>query len=268
MKYTLLLIFLPLVLPSITLAQTTSEPQELESDRPTFSQGATIVPHKTIQIETGLEYRKDETKEEQEKDFIYPTTLIRVGILKKVELRFNVDFEQQKHQYIEGNTAPGQPGKLKGLDNVRVGTKIALVEGEGAMPYISVLGNVTLPVGSKNLRPPHAAPEVRLLFKNELTEKLNLQYNVGYRKHKDQEEYRGEMIYSVNANFKLNDNLQTFAEYEATKAVNQPVDSSINGGFMYKVLPNLQLDVFSGTSVSEAAPDFYIGGGITWRIPR
>ncbi|PSR55490.1 hypothetical protein AHMF7605_19250 [Adhaeribacter arboris] len=268
MKHTLLVTFLSVVLPCICFAQTTEEAPELESDRPTFTQGATVVPSKTIQIETGLEYRKDQTEEQQEKDFIYPTTLIRMGILKKVELRVNVDFEKQKHHYAASSSLPGPQTKLQGFDNVRVGTKIELVKGEGALPTIGILGNVTLPVGNKDLRPPHTAPEGRLLFKNELSEKLNLQYNFGYHKHKEEEEYRGEMIYTVNANFKVADTFQAFAEYEATKAVHQSVDSSINGGFMFKILPNLQVDVFGGTSVSEAAPDFYTGAGVTWRIPR
>ncbi len=269
MKYALLLTFLFLVLlPLVTLAQTSPEPAELESDRPTFTQGARVVPHKTIQIETGLEYRKDQTVDDQEKDFIYPTTLIRMGIFKKAELRVNVDYEQQKHQYATGANMPGLQTKVRGFDNVRVGTKIELVEGKGALPYIGILGDVTLPMGIKELRPPHPAPEFRLLFKSEFSEKWDLQYNFGYRKHKDEEEYRGEMVYCANVDYKVNDNFLAFVEYEAIKAVRQSVESSIDGGVLYKVLPNLQLDVFAGTSVSEAAPDFYIGGGINWRIPQ
>ncbi|WP_158267537.1 hypothetical protein [Adhaeribacter arboris] len=50
--------------------------------------------------------------------------------------------------------------------------------------------------------------------------------------------------------------------------MHQSVDSSIYGDFRYKALSSLQLDVFGGTSVSEAAHDFYMGAGVTWRIPR
>ncbi|QNF31500.1 transporter [Adhaeribacter swui] len=268
MKYNLLVTSFFILISVSAFSQSTTDQPELDSDRPNFTQGAAIVPHKTIQLETGVEFKNDQTLSIQEKTFLYPTTLIRIGILKNAEFRINFDFEKDRQKFKSGSGLLGQDEIVQGFDNVHLGAKIALIKGKGALPDISILGNIMLPVGIKELRPPHAAPEGRLLLNNKLSEKLELQYNVGYRKLMDHEEYQGEMLYSISTNLKVNDILKIFAEYEATKVLRESVDSSLDGGFMFQILPNLQLDVYAGAAVSEAAPDFYTGGGITWRIPR
>ena len=94
MKYTLLITYLTLFISITAAAQSGTEPPELNSDRPNFTQAATVVPRKTIQLETGFGYQRNKSEGEHKKNYLYPTTLIRVGILKKSELRVNFDFEQ------------------------------------------------------------------------------------------------------------------------------------------------------------------------------
>jgi hypothetical protein len=268
MKYTFLLTCFASLISLIAAAQSGTEPPELNSDRPNFTQAATVVPHKTIQLETGFGYQRSKSENEFKKSYLYPTTLIRAGILKKVELRINFDFEQENRMPMFSTGLAKSATKMRGFDNVQVGTKIALVEARGAIPDVGILASLSLPVGLKEYRPPHAAPLLELLFNSHFSDKLELQYNFGYRKHQDENEYLVQLLYSASVIGHITKNLQGFAEFQAYKTHQQAAENSIAGGFMYKLLPNLQLDILGGLGVSEVAPDFYTATGITWRVPR
>ena len=267
MKYTLLVTILNFLISLTTAAQSSTEPVGIDSDRPNFTQAATVVPYRTLQLETGLGYEKNNSDNEQTRNYLYPTTLIRVGILKKVELRVNFDFEQANQTPVTSANSLGRETKARGFDNVQVGTKIALFKTKGVIPDIGFLAYLTLPVGLKEYRPPHAAPSLQLLFNSHFSNKVELQYNFGYRKHQEEGDYLVQLLYSASAIGHITEKLQGFAEFQAYKTHQQAAENSVAGGFMYKLLPNLQLDVLGGLGVSEKAPDYYTAAGITWWVP-
>ncbi|RDC61693.1 transporter [Adhaeribacter pallidiroseus] len=268
MKYTLLVTSLFCLISQAAVAQSSTEPPELDSDRPNFTQAATVIPQRTLQLETGLGYEKEKSDNEQTRNYLYPTTLIRVGILKKAELRINFDFEQENQTLTSKPGATISEAKERGFDNVQIGTKIALVEAKGVIPDIGVLASLSLPVGLKEYRPPHAAPSIQMLFNSHFSDKVELQYNFGYRKHKEETDYLVQLLYSASAIVHLTENLQGFAEFQAFKTHQQAAENSIAGGFMFKLVPNLQFDILGGVGVSEKAPDYYTAAGVTWRVPH
>ncbi len=67
-----------------------------------------------------------------------------------------------------------------------------------------------------------------------------------------------QLLYSASAIEHITENLQGFAEFQAYKTHQQAAENTIAGGFMYKLLPNLQLDVLAGVGVSEQAPRLII----------
>jgi hypothetical protein len=265
MKKTFLTLLVAGMLPSWLVAQ--SQEPELNTERPSFSQSPVVVPRGTLQIETGLQYQQSESGAIQTKEYMYPDALLRLGILEWAELRLHADYKKE-HQHREG-PGPEQPAPdVSGFEQVQVGAKIHLFDGKGALPAIGVLGNVTLPVGQPDFRPPHAAPEGWLLFENKLSEKVDLEYNAGYRKRKDQEEYRGEAVYAVAATAALTDKFAFFVEFYGMKAKAAAPENTVDGGILVKLRPNLQWDLNGGTGLSHEAPQLYVATGLTWRIPR
>jgi hypothetical protein len=223
------------------------------------------VPRGTIQLETGYEYTRDNNNINRIKQSSYPTTLIRIGILKKAELRINADFQQEITEMFGDNSTIS---KQTGLNNIQLGTKINFLEGQGVVPGIGFLGNITLPAGNIEFRPPHVAPAAWLLFNNKISDKVELQYNAGYRKRQEQEEYQGEAIYTVTGSVKMTDNLQWSVEFAGLKAKGAAAENLLNTAFLLRVLPNLQLDAIGGLGLNKSSPDLYAGGGVTWRVPR
>ena len=260
------ILILSILFPLVGMAQSGSAPEELDSDRPNKTQSPHVIPKGTVQIETGLQYEKDKKDRLVLKDYFYPEALVRIGVLSFAELRVSGEYMKEHYEYDGESMAP-MPDE-KGFNDVQVGAKFTLYKGKGLIPEIGFLGNVTLPVGNKSLRPVHAAPEGDLLFRSKISEKIELQYNVGYRKQREEEENLGESFYSISGNLKLTDKFDYFLEFFAQKPNGQAAENTVDTGIMYKILPNLRVDAIAGVGVSKAAPNVFLGTGLTWRIPR
>jgi hypothetical protein len=265
MRKAFLLVLLTGLAPAWLRAQ--SQEPELNTDRPSFTQSPTVVPRGTLQIEAGLQYQQSKSDQFKTKEYLYPEALFRVGLLDWAELRLHTDYKKEHQHPLGVGTEPAEPDE-RGFEQVQLGAKLHLYDGKGAIPAIGFLGNVTLPVGPEEFRPPHAAPEGWLLFENKLSEKVELEYNAGYRKRKDQEEYRGEAIYSVSGNVELTDKLTVFGEFFGLKPKAAAAENTVDAGLMLLLRPNLQWDLIGGAGVSQEAPQWFAGTGLTWRIPR
>jgi hypothetical protein len=274
MKKKIFLVLLAGLLPLVVLAQAPqpeSEP-ELDTDRPGVTQSPTVVPHNRLQVEAGLQYQQEELDNLKLKELLYPEVLLRFGVLERAELRLSMAYKQQRRDWNDGGAM--LTNKSSGLENLQLGAKVNLFEGHGAIPEIGLLANVVLPVGKEEFRPPHVAPEGRLLFSSKLSEKLELQYNVGYRKYKDQEEFRGEAVYSLFGSLKLTEAFTLFGEFYGFKAKGITPENTVNTGLLIQLRPNLQWDLVVGTVLSDlglesqSEPEVFAGTGLSWRLPR
>ena len=261
MNKTLLLFFF-LVLQFTSWAQETAYP-EFETDRPDRTETASIVPGGFYQLETGFQYQKNRQDGAEKRELLYPQALLRIDILKKAELRLEGTFRRNdflvQRQLRDRN---------RGLSNVRVGTKINLWEESGLLPMFSVMAMVELPWGVTAYKTDKVAPEIRLLFSNQITQKLKLEYNLGYRREKEEGDMESKIQYAVSLSREVSDKLSLFAEFFGDKPKGSRGENQVDGGIQYKLLPNLQVDVIAGTRVSSEAPEMFLGGGLSFRLPR
>lgn len=63
------------------------EVPEMETDRPDQTEAASLVPRKTVQLETGLYFQEDMEGGVEEKLRAYPSALVRLGVLDWLEFR-------------------------------------------------------------------------------------------------------------------------------------------------------------------------------------
>ncbi|MBL7216812.1 MAG: transporter, partial [Desulfobacteraceae bacterium] len=66
------------------------------------------------------------------------------------------------------------------------------------------------------------------------------------------------------------DQLGAFVEAYGSIAMNpsNTPSNAVDGGFTYLILENFQVDISGGKGISEAATDWYVGAGFTYRYPR
>jgi hypothetical protein len=233
------------------------EVPEFATDRPDEAEAASLVPRKTVQLETGLYFQKDTEGASEHKMRGYPSALIRLGVLDWLELRVQ---SARKDSVVER----GRRFRTSGFAPLGVGAKIKLWEERGLLPQAAFMTMVALPIGSRDFRPENPEPTLRLLLKNSLTDKLDLSYNLVYA-WIEGDPTKG---YAISLGFDLSDKFTIYGEAFGSKQTGEKAEHMADGGLMFKLLPNLQLDIGAGTALNSAAPDYFLTTGISVRLPR
>lgn len=214
------------------------------TDRPTQSAASAVVPKGRALIEYGFIYEKAG-------DFsnvTFANLLARVGLLNGVELRLTQNYQQVKNDLIDA--------KVSGLSPITIGTKVHLVEEQGMIPQMSIIGQITLANGKEEFKPNEAIPEVRLNFSNTLSETFSLGYNLGMAFPED----NTQTIYTVVLGYSFSPGWTVFAEpygffQDGTS------DHRFNTGVIYLCSDNIQFDISGGIGLSDISPDSFIGFG-------
>ena len=256
-RVSLLFILIALLITTSSYAQ--DEVQSIETDRPDQTEAASVIPVKTLQLEAGYFYQKDEQSGIKQENLAYPTALLRLGILSWLELR--VQSAWQQDNLVHEN---GLKTKVNGFGPLTLGAKAALWQEKGIRPQAAAMLMVDLPVGSRNFRPEEPETEARLMFKNSLTDWLDLNYNLAYTWTED----LPEQSYAVSLGAGLTERITVYAEAFGNKSKGHTAEHLADAGLLFLVLPNLQLDVAAGKALNSAAPDFFVTTGFSLRLPH
>jgi hypothetical protein len=237
------------------------EIEEISTDRPDQTEASNTVPKGTVQIETGVIFQSDKIGEETEHVLSYPTTLVRIGILKWIELRLI-------NQYISSETILlNERRRQNGFDAVAVGTKIYLCKEKGIRPEISLMGHMTLPMGSTIYRPSAVAPDFKFSLSNKLSDKFKIGYNIGW--FWEDGVRNGAIFYTVALGYSISDKWGFYIEaFGANHLMEGENNHLFDGGFTFLARRNLQFDVSAGHKITANAPDYYLSTGFSWRLPK
>ena len=247
MKYFLALAWL------LTTSQLLAQFEEpLSTDRPgEGTDAASVVGAGVGQLETGI-FQEWEREEDYRLGY-YPTALLRYGVLDRVELRLSSGL-------YSGETRAGV-----GWTPLDVSTKVALIdESQGLIPQAALLVGLTLPAtGSKEMQSEFTQPRVVLLLNHSINSWLGITTNLGAHWENDSPEtiYR----YAMSFDFSLSERVGAFAEFYGDLPEASATSHLFNAGFTYLLTNDLQLDMAAGTALTDNAPDFYVGGGVSWR---
>lgn len=266
-RSTLLLLFCFVSFSQTLLSQgESSEPAELVTDRPDQTESATIVPPGSLQVETGVTFSSDsrglEDGVDREQSLALATTLVRIGLLKNLELRLIGQHSQNQSNFAQGL---GGERKTSGVSDLAIGGKFGVTEEDGLIPQIALNLHMALPIGGDNYRPQMAVPDFRLLFAKTLTDDLSLGLNLGAEYGGDQPD--GTFVYTLSLAMGLSDKLGAYVETYGDMPSGQKLNVLVDGGFTYLIMPLVQLDLEGGYSLSENTDlDYFIAGGISFRL--
>jgi hypothetical protein len=230
---------------------------DLETDRPDQTEAASVIPFKTIQLETGLYFQKDKIGDATQKYIAYPTALVRFGILDWLELRTEGTYQRL---VVEDEIRT----RANGFGPLTVGTKVKLWTEKGFRPQAAAMAMVDLPVGHEAFKPEDPQVNLRLMLKNSLSEKMDLNYNLAY----GWEDGEPLMGYAVSIGRSLNDRITVYGEIFGDKPDGAKAAHSFDTGLLFLISPNLQVDLAAGTALNSAAPDYFITTGFSLRLPR
>ncbi|RDV15892.1 transporter [Pontibacter diazotrophicus] len=230
----------------------------ISTGRPDQTQGTTVVPKSTLQIESGFLYQKNTAEEQETKTHAYPTVSLRYGLLERLELR--VDGAFQDSVIREYNSYR----KVNGIGPLGAGFRLYMWKGAGVLPQAALTATVSLPVGNSNMVSNYTDTELRLGFTNTITPDLSLTYTLGY----GWVEEGTETKYAFKVSGDLSYRVAVYAEVFGTNAEGSRAAHQADAGVLFIVRQNMQLDVAAGIGLSRAAPDLFITTGYSVRLPR
>ncbi len=254
-------VFLTFVFAGI-FAQSENEPADLVTDRPDQTESSISVPHKSLQIETGFSYSLNEQPLTTEKSTSLGSTLLRYGILKGVELRLGMDYSSVETYILD---LPLPSVFQRGVSPTMLGAKINISEQQGWIPEMALLAHIQTSIFASDFSADYAVPQMILAASHTISSRFSLGYNLGIEWADN--DAPPTKLYAFVAGIGLTDRismyLETFGSFD-----NVDFMSMIDGGFTILILPNLQFDISGGFGVTASSPDFFIGSGISFRIPQ
>ncbi|MBD3328000.1 transporter [Candidatus Peregrinibacteria bacterium] len=236
---------------------------ELITDRPDQTESSSVVPHKSLQIETGFVMENNETDFIEQKSFAYNTTLLRYGLLENFELRLGMEYLGEKLSIKNTDTT----NTIFGFSPIYTGFKIKIADEDGWRPEIAFLGGLVLPfTADKDFKPDYSAANIRFSFAHTLSDKFSIGYNLGA-------EWDGETaipayFYSVALGIGLTDKLGMFVEGYGLLPEEVDSENLFDAGFTYLLFPNFQLDLSGGIGLNDNAVDNFLSFGLTYRLPK
>jgi hypothetical protein len=269
-----LLLLLALARPANAAAEAAA-PAELVTDRPDQTESALVVPPGALQVELGASFERDRGGVVESARREAPGALVRFGLANRLELR--LAWPGAIESETTTRSGPGRRREtVRGAGDPEVGAKLAwLSTAHGDRLDLAVLGHLTLPVGDPGLGSPRADPSLRLCASLPLGERVGLGWNLGWAA--GSEERRGgapttlaRWIYTAAAGVDLSPRWGAFVELfgDLPASDPEPAAHSFDAGVTFLVSPRLQLDLAAGVGLSEAAPDRFVGFGVSLRVPR
>jgi hypothetical protein len=204
----------------------------------------------------------DESPSVEQKSYVYNTTLLRYGLLERMELRLGLAYLSEELKVKNTDTANTNTG----FSPLYTGFKIYVIEEAGWLPEIAFLGGLVLPfTAQEEFKAPYSAPVMRFAFSHTLSERFSLGYNLGA-------EWYGETavpdyFYSIVLGIALTDKTGTFIESFGLIPEEGRENYLLDGGFTFLVLPNFQLDVSGGVGINDESIDNFLSLGFSYRLP-
>jgi hypothetical protein len=235
------------------------QPGPIAPDRPGQTNPPDVIGSGVVQIETGFLREAKNTGGVQTVNYLYNTSLVRVGLMTGCELRVVVEYAGIK------TDSGSQSSALQGFNPVSAGTKIMVCPEKGVLPQTAMNIALTLPyVGKKEFRPSFLAPSFFLLMQNTLGEKLALGYNLGLQW--DGERPNATLVYSISPSLTVAEGLSVFAECYGFSTEKSVSDYRADMGCSYLINNDVQIDFSAGIGLNAAAPDSFAAFGLAWRF--
>lgn len=267
----ILIIVLLVFLCSIANAQ---KIDDIVTDRPDQTESPVTLPKGFIQVELGGSYEGDkstfgELANIKSHSISAPSVLLRYGISDNVELRLGGEFISSKTEihYIQFVIEDELIIEESGFSPISIGTKIKMFEEDCARPEMAFLFSLGIPFDTDGpFQSKYVSSEFRLAAAHTLSDRFSLSYNLGGEWNGSSPAATG--IYTLSLASGLTGKLSVFAEVYGFLTQGETPDHRFDGGFTYLFAKNVQADLSGGIGITEKSPDFFVGAGVSLRLPK
>jgi hypothetical protein len=249
----------------------------INTDRPTFTPANTVVPPGRLQFESGWTFNYLQARAARNEVYDLPELAMRYGVADRVEFRTFWQGETWDSAQLRrgGTRSPG------GVSDMEVGFKWqVLVEDKKKKwrPTTALITSIIAPTGgSSALSGETVEPYINLIYAWSLTDKLTFGGSTGYlgirqqaspgaSAHSDNYQRFHQSLVSFYA---VTERATLFYEWYIWTFTNSPDNRPLNfmdGGILYRLTPNMQVDIRAGFGLSGRPDDFFTGTGFSVRF--
>lgn len=253
---------------AVAPASAKPELPELVTDRPDYTESAEVVGKAIFQFESGVTLDKSTMDGERTRSLVGPLPLIRLGISKRMELRFAGEgYSWQR--VVSAETAES----ARGRSDFSVGSKIKFVDQTKFLPDFAVISDLSVPKGSPAFRGAGYDPQVKLCLAKDGPMGFAFSSNLNFASVSDDFGRVFAKAYSLSAGHAIIGNLSGYWEaYTFTlgrdgNQSNLGYSTVFNSGLTHPIGNNVQLDVLAGHSVAGRPTGWFFGLGFSLRQP-
>lgn len=241
--------------------------EPLVTDRPDFTEASSTVGRGVAQIEFGYTYTLNDDGGVRDITHSLGEPLLRYGILADwLELRIAV-FP------VSMNTATGgMRVSASGVEDLYLGLKVGLTPQECILPEMAIIPQMTVPTGSGNFTNDEVLPGVNWIYAWEINDFISTAGSSQVNRSVDEvtADTYYEFAQSWTVAYSLGDRLGAYTEWFGlfpSGADTAEVEHYFNGGFTFLLTDNIQFDVRGGAGLNDAADDYFVGTGLSIRVP-
>jgi hypothetical protein len=250
----------------------------INTDRPTFTPANTVVPLGRVQFESGFTFNQTTAGPTRSAVYDFPELAVRIGIMDRVEFRtFWLG-----QTYTQTQPRPGALwSRIAGPSDMEVGFKTQLIVGDPKrkwLPTTALITSIMAPTGGTS---PYSAqtvqPYINLIYGWSATEKLSVGGSTGYLGMREQAilgpgpkaDSFSRFHQSLLAFYTATERATLFYEWYVftfTSAADNRPQNYMDAGLLYRLSPNIQLDLRAGLGLSGRPDDFFTGAGFSIRF--
>lgn len=238
--------------------------KQIETDRPDITESAIVVPLGVFQFEDGFVLENQKTTlngiNNSTHNYTFSSLLTRIGILSNFELRIGGDYLYQATMTnnIQSNNS--------GFTNLLVGAKYQFMKEELNGQDFGLIMQFYLPSGNESFGSKNIEPEILIAAGKSLTEIISISVNIG--SHWNSQENQLAYLYSSSFGFSINESLDSFIELYGEAAKGIQLKNNFDFGFAYRPIYNFQIDISAGNESFSDFNNWFVGAGISLKIPR
>lgn len=243
----------------------------ISTDRPSFSDTASIAPVGRLQLETGYTFTFRDRDGVETQRHNGPELLARVGLIDdRFELRLSTA------GYVWSRTDDGSGSGFAAShawSDLSLGLKLKLTDQDGALPRLALGAATTVGAGSERTSSRRAEPICKLIWSYDL-EKLAGErlkgfgvygnFNASWTTSDGDRYWQGAA--SICGTYAITDRWGVFAEYAiifpASKGTGP--SHSVDFGTTYLLTPQVQLDARVGFGLNNKADNLFAGAGVSF----
>ena len=250
------------LLPAASAAQTDpSTVPELTIDRPGFTESSDVVGRGFVQFEMGTSYEGSGQDASRDRIFTAPLALMRVGVSKRVELRFSTD------GYMMDTYGLGAAHAVtRGQTDLEVGAKFVVLD-RSRRVQLALIPMASLPTGKAGVTSGTVDPTLKCTWSADLPRGFDVSGNVNIERLGDDIGRYTESALTFSLGKGLGERWGAYWEAFGFLPKGRPGNAAwtVDSGITRTFGSNLQLDVEVGRGITAAAPDWFISGGIGLR---